>query len=264
VTDVTFGTYTGATKDVTMSIDYMCDKAASDVYIMLDTGPDPRLMLGPQPATSSTIGYQLYLPDKVTVWTNTVSKTAAYYMLNPVDKKINSAVVTGRVSAGTVPPFGPYVDSLQVRMQYKNSKGIQNLNAAPVRVTANLSTTCSVATTNLAFGTYDPLIVNNAGAGTDLDAQATITVTCSTATATVVWITPGTAGRTMTGPGNLSYELYSDDTRTVPWGATQTDAVQVSVPNGVATQVPVYGRVPRGQNVPVGAYSQTVTVTVNF
>src|SRR4030095_14030369 len=192
------------------------------------------------------------------------SKTGAYYSKDPKDKVNITVDVVARVSAGPTVPFGPYVDPLMVRLSWQDSKHITREVTAPVRVTANLATSCTVATTDLAFGNYDPLVANGAGAGSDLNAEATITVACSGATATLVWITPGTGARIMTGPGNLAYELYSDDLRTVPWGSTQATAVQLAVPSGVTQPVTVYGRIPSGQNVPVGAYSQTVTVTVNF
>ena len=80
----------------------------------------------------------------------------------------------------------------------------------------------------------------------------------------IVFITPGTGGRVMTGPGNLTYELYSDAGRTAIWGATATSAGKVPTSTGASQTLTVYGRIPRGQNVAVGAYSQTVTVTLNF
>jgi spore coat protein U-like protein len=252
-------------KEVTMSIRYGCAAGQHEIYIMLDTGPD-RKVVGPQPATTSSIPYELYRRDAqgaLTVWTNDMSKTTAYYLKDPKDKVDIVVDVIGRISAGPVPPFGPYVDPLVVRLSWQDSKHITREVTAPVRVTANLTTSCSVATTNLAFGNYDPLVVNGS-AGSDLDAAATITVSCSGATATLVWITPGTGARIMTGPGNLAYELYSDDMRTVPWGSTQATAVPLGVPSGVAQPLTVYGSVPKGQDVPVGAYSQTVMVTVNF
>jgi spore coat protein U-like protein len=266
VSDVAFGPYTGATKDVTMTIQYVCNNGVNDLYIMLDTGPAPRQMLGPQPATTSAIGFELYRRDAqgaLTVWTNSMSQTTAYYLKSVQPRQPASVDVVGRVAAGSQVPTGSYVDNLVVRMDWTSSKGAQEVTA-PVRVTAGLATTCTVATTDLAFGTYDPLVVNSAGAGSNLDGQATITVTCSGGASPLVWISPGTGSRIMTGPGNLSYELYSDAARTVVWGSTSATAVQLPVSSGVAQPVTVYGRIPSGQNVPVGAYAQTVTVTVNF
>ena len=48
-----------------------------------------------------------------------------------------------------------------------------------------------------------------------------------------------------------------------PTPAFRLASLDAPVSGGVAQLLSVYGRVPRGQNVPVGAYSQTVTVTVN-
>jgi spore coat protein U-like protein len=249
-----------------MTIQYVCNNGVNDLYIMLDTGPDPRQMFGPQPATNSAISYQLYRRDAqgaLTVWTNNMSQTTAYYLKNVQPRQPASVDVVGRVPAGAQVPTGSYFDDLVVRMDWTSSKGLQEITA-PVRVTSGLATTCTVATTDLAFGTYDPLIVNGAGAGSDLTGQATITVTCTAGASPLVWISPGTAGRIMTGSGNLIYEMYSDPGRTTVWGSTSGTSVQLPVSSGVAQPLTIYGVVPRGQNVPVGAYSQTVTVTVNF
>lgn len=268
VSDVAFGAYTGGTKDATMTIRYRCGSQAKDVYIMLDTGPDRR-MLGPQPGTGSVIGYELYRRDSqgaLSVWTNNMSQTTAYYVSHPENQIVIPIDVIGRAAAGPAVPAGAYIDDLVVRMNWdpNNPKiGLQEITA-PVRVTAGLGAACAVATTNLAFGNYDPLVVNRDGAGSDLDAQATITVTCSAGAAPLVWIAPGTSGRVMTGPGSLVYELYSDAAHTAVWGSTQATAFKLPASTGAAQPMTVYGRVPRGQNVAVGAYAQTVTVTVNF
>jgi spore coat protein U-like protein len=267
VSDVAFGEYNGATKDVIMTIDYICGSAAKEIYIMLDTGPDRR-MLGPRPATTSDIAYELYQRGSggaLSVWTNSMSQTTAYYMKDPKDQTVISVDVIGRVAAGYSVPSGSYFDDLVVRLDWdpNGAVGVQEITQS-VKVTAGLTSACTVTTTDLAFGSYDPLILNSGGAGSDLDAQATITVTCQAGAAPIVWITPDTAGRVMTGPGNLVYELYSDAARTAVWGSNASTGFKLPVSGGAAQQLMVYGRVPRGQNVSVGAYSQMVTVTVNF
>jgi spore coat protein U-like protein len=73
------------------------------------------------------------------------------------------------------------------------------------------------------------------------------------------------AQRRMTNGGTpasfVSYNLYSDSLRTTAW----TGAASVSGTGTGANQtINVYGRVPSGQTVPTGAYTDTVQVTVTY
>jgi len=75
------------------------------------------------------------------------------------------------------------------------------------------------------------------------------------------------------GPGRLNYNLFLDTARTSIWGnglsgtgiATASLTVGPGVGNGTRiAQFPVYGRVPALQVVGMGAYSDTIVVTVTF
>lgn len=67
--------------------------------------------------------------------------------------------------------------------------------------------------------------------------------------------------RGMLGPSGdlLLYQLCQDAACTTPWGLTP-----VSVPAGNTRSVPFYARVFAQQDVSVGSYSDTLTVTFNF
>jgi len=79
------------------------------------------------------------------------------------------------------------------------------------------------------------------------------------------------AGAMASGANTLTYNLYTDAARTQIWG---NGAAGTSVWNGnmnVSNGQPVrtataidYGRIPSGQDAAAGAYSDTITVTVNF
>ena len=66
------------------------------------------------------------------------------------------------------------------------------------------------------------------------------------------------------GTQHVSYQLYRDEGRTQVW-ASSGSALQF-VSNGVARpeQVTVYGRIPPGQEVQSGVYTDVVTATVDF
>lgn len=129
----------------------------------------------------------------------------------------------------------------------------------PVARAAN----CTVSTTGLNFGTYDVFSTFND------DVTATITVNCTDTTAYSIWLSSGSgtfASRTLTTVGSvLAYNLYLDSTRLTIWGdGTGGTGTFSGVGTGAKVDTPVYGRIPAGQNVAVGSYSDLITVTVNF
>jgi len=113
---------------------------------------------------------------------------------------------------------------------------------------------CLVSATTLDFGTYVPL-----GATTGL---GTIEVGCLS----LVKIDAGGAGsftpRSMKSPINvaLDYNLYVDGAFVQIWGDGTSGTVTNSGP-GILT---VYGKIPAGQGVDPGVYSDTVIITVEF
>lgn len=65
----------------------------------------------------------------------------------------------------------------------------------------------------------------------------------------------------------LFYNLYQDASRTVIWGdgsgGSQMEILS-SVPNNREVDLTIYGRIPAGQDVTGGSYSDTVIVTVQY
>jgi spore coat protein U-like protein len=139
---------------------------------------------------------------------------------------------------------------------------------ANLNVSANVAVNCTVTAGTLAFGSYDPVVTHSSA---NLDASGTFTVAC-TRGASGVTIDLGqgmhyASGRRMDASGTyLAFELYSDSGRSSVWGSTSGGAaVAVSAPSSKdPVTYTVYGRVPGGQDVPAGSYSDTVVATVNF
>jgi len=143
---------------------------------------------------------------------------------------------------------------------------------ANLNVTATVSATCSISTTALAFGAYDPIGANNA---TPLDGTGAVIVTCTNGASAAVTLGQGAnaaGGSTDAVPVRrmkdaagvfLSYALYQDVAHTTTWGNTAGTSV-AQTGSGTASSVTVYGRIAAGQNVASGAYSDTVVATVTF
>jgi len=67
------------------------------------------------------------------------------------------------------------------------------------------------------------------------------------------------------GGDTLDYNLYRDSARTEVWGdGSGNTYVQTGIGTGGSTHLTVYGRIPAGQNVRAGLYSDAVTVIVEW
>lgn len=115
-----------------------------------------------------------------------------------------------------------------------------------------------------AFGVYDPI------AGRAVDSAGSISYLC-TPQKPSVWLSTGSSGtysaRTMRSGANvLRYNLYLDAARTVVWGdGSGGTSVDVANPAPINLKtIPVYGRIPPGQDAAAGTYSDTIVVTFAF
>jgi spore coat protein U-like protein len=135
--------------------------------------------------------------------------------------------------------------------------------SAQFTVTATVVKTCRIsADATVPVGNYDPFATTDATSG-----AGTVTVTCTKGGGYTLTIDKGsneggTGARRMTdGTEFLAYELYSDVGATAAWSAPLT----VIAATGMAgDDHVVVAKVPAGQDVSVGSYSDTVTATVDF
>lgn len=139
-------------------------------------------------------------------------------------------------------------------------------------VDATVSASCTIGTTTVAFGEYDPV---NTHSATDLDNTGEVSVTCTNGSSATITLGQGASAsgtstdadpeRRLTDATDfLTYSLFSDSGRTTEWGNTELTGV-ASTGTGSAVAHAVYGRVDQGQStVGAGTYSDTVTATVTF
>lgn len=141
--------------------------------------------------------------------------------------------------------------------------GARAASAQTIQVTATVARSCVVSSTaNLAFGSYDPVVANDAS---PVDQAGSVGVRCTRGTAYTVHLdqgrnAAGTTRQMRSASGDLlQYVLYSDNGRTTAWadqGGTAASRAEILIP--------VYGRIPGGQDVPPGTYEDTITATVDF
>jgi len=132
---------------------------------------------------------------------------------------------------------------------------------------------CIASATPVSFGLYDPKT------SSPNDITGSVSVTCQATVALLVAYTVklngGSSGniaaRKMIVSGSqLSYQIYTDATRTTVWGdgsggtTYQVGGYLLSVLVPVTQTYTAYGRIPALQNVYAGSYQDTLTILVSY
>ena len=135
----------------------------------------------------------------------------------------------------------------------------------PFTVSGQIDPECHVvAATDMDFGNVPGVI------SSPVQATSAISLTCRRGTAWQIGLSdgmnPGAGQRRMVnGSGHhVQYELYRDAAMTQRWGHTENVDRLVGSGTGSSQSVNVYGKIPGSQSVPVGAYTDRVTVTVTY
>jgi spore coat protein U-like protein len=138
-----------------------------------------------------------------------------------------------------------------------------NATGGQLIVQAQVVPGCTVTATPLNFGTAATL-------SAALTATSTIQLTCTAGVTATVGLDNGQAGTGPTarlirlGTNSVSYGIYRDNARTLPWGSTiGTDTLSLVV-GGTSATATAYGKVPVQTWPPPGTYTDVVSVNVVY
>lgn len=142
---------------------------------------------------------------------------------------------------------------------------------ANMTVDATISANCTISTTAVNFGAYDPIVTHKS---TALTGTGSVTTTCTNGASAYITLGQGSNAATgstdaaperqmASGTDRLAYQLYSESTRTTVWGNTSTTGL-ADTGTGAESTKTVYGSVAAGQNMPAATYTDTVVATVTF
>ena len=138
------------------------------------------------------------------------------------------------------------------------------------QVSATVARVCTIQATPITFGAYDP-VVTNATAASPVPATGTVTVQCTRGQTYRVSLDDGLnldqaalPGRSMGNGASafLAYELFSDSGYGTAWNTA--NQVTGTAANRAPVDLTVYARLPGGQDVPVGTYTDTVTADIHL
>ena len=137
-----------------------------------------------------------------------------------------------------------------------------------------LGCSCSISADDVSFGTYDPISASNH------DATGEVRVTCGAIVASItvsytISLSSGSSGTSLSrsmanGGSTLAYNLYTNPSRTSVWGngvggtVTLGNSYTLSLVFPKTDAFPVYGRIPPGQTVGAGSYTDSLIATVTF
>jgi len=137
-----------------------------------------------------------------------------------------------------------------------------------MNVTASVTASCTISAGAMAFGAYDPT------ANSDATGTATLALNCTKDASATITLDEGqnptgtsstSAPERQMGNGTdyLAYFLYQDSGYTTAWGNTAGTGASYTG-TGSSTNVTVYAKAAKNQNISAGSYSDTVTATVTF
>jgi len=138
--------------------------------------------------------------------------------------------------------------------------------AAPTPAQVAHGDECGVAATPLSFGAYSVFSTQA------LDSTAEVRIACNSNRTIRISLSQGSHGTYLErgmarsgGPEQLRYQVFTDQTRQVPWGngTSGTRPVIGAVHTGRVVFV-MYARVAAQQSVPSGYYTDQLTVTISF
>ncbi|CAN0652670.1 Spore coat protein u [Nitratireductor aquimarinus] len=227
-----------------------------------------------------TLAYQLYSDaGRTAVWGSYFWGFAATpptleLTLGVLGSGAASFTLYGQVFGGqSTVPAGTYLSAfsgadMNFIYRYTLLSDCSNLSgqtASPsFTVTASIADNCLVTTQDLDFGAHGVLTGN-------VDTTGGVTVTCTPGTAYTVGLDGGQAAappaaRLMSkGSETVTYGLYQDAARSLPWGLTAIPGEAVpGTGSGSGQVLTVYGRVPPQTTPSPGTYTDTVVVTVTY
>lgn len=139
-----------------------------------------------------------------------------------------------------------------------------------VPVGAHAAIKCTITTVGVAFGLYDVF------SSAPPYSAGNVTIRCLGLGAGIdpinVALSAGGSGSFQSrrllhesGTDRMSYNLYLDAGHTQIWGdGTGGTLKYASISNSRAVTVTIFGRIPPGQDVSAGTYSDTIVAIINF
>jgi spore coat protein U-like protein len=137
---------------------------------------------------------------------------------------------------------------------------------------------CTLSTTGLAFGAYQPLTFSGKLMSSDRTSDASVSMVCTgiaTGGSYSLALGPSVAGGSSiprylanaAGGPNMAFNIFREPSYATVWGDGATGSLLTgTIPTGDSNQLhTVYGRIPGGQNtVKAGTFNGSMTMTLTY
>jgi spore coat protein U-like protein len=271
-----FGTYSvfpsGSPQTTTLSWNVQCSSNGVQVTVSFSRGINsasfnPRTMKN---AGGTTLNYNLYADAANTqIWGDgtggTVSQT---YTMGSSQSTLSAAVpIYASLPLGQDVGTGSYTDTITATLSWIRGSNPTSTTIT-FDVTASVVGDCTVSAFSINFGTYEPVVTNKT---VPLDSSTTINVYCTKGTAGSVALDNGVnfsgGNRRMKSAAGafMTYEIYKDAGYSTVWntvGVNSATSTNKTIPLGGGFIA--YGRIPAGQDLAAGGYSDTLQAIVTY
>lgn len=256
-TPINFGVYSvfgGGSNSTTTSGTVRCI-GARDFEVSSTTGSSgtytPRRMSG-------TAQYNIFVdPGRTFIWGNNTGGTIVYAATSGGGTTSYSGSAYGNVPGGQDLAPGAYSDSITAILRHRPAGGgaWTTLPGVAIPISMTVSAECRINTFNLTFGAYNPFTV------TALPQSTTVNIYCTRSTPATFSLNNGAnflgVQKRMRSGATANYLDY---TATLASGSGTATSSLVPIGNGI----PLNGSIPAAQDATVGAYQDTLQVTVNY
>ena len=251
------------------TLSWTCTGGANGpIYIDVSSGASGTPAQRKLAAGANQLNYNIFTDStRQSIWFDGNSGTGEFSSIsNPQNGAVNLTPIYGFIPGSQNVSVGTYQDTLTLTIYWTKKQVDHSATSTSVAAVTVISK-CSITTTPVQFGAYDPVIANKTA---PLLAQGAVTTICTKGAATTIGLDTGlnpngAQRRLKSGSDFLGYELYKDAPRTVVWG--NSGAALFTPPNAPDTtqqSFTVYGRIPAGQDVSAGSYADTVTATITY
>ena len=240
--------------------------ASASVTVSCANNPSPAISVAPTPRTMTAAGapalpFTLYTDAAQTIPWNASQKMAFAATANG---QTTVTIIFGGIAAGQNVAAASYSSSVVVTLYQGNNPNPQD--TITMTVQATVPPACQIGAGALAFGSYDPMGANKTA---NLDGQGSMGVQCTASTVYTLELNfgshaAGSPRQMAIGANRLSYDLYTNASRTTVWSTYPAAVRQSNASSTAPVSIPVYGRIPAGQNVSGGAYQDLVTATLTY
>jgi spore coat protein U-like protein len=234
-------------------------------------------------AGANLMSYNIYRSTNMTtvwgsfIWGRTPTPPSISFKLSNAGTGSSTMAVRLRVQSGqTALPVGTYTSSFagaETRVNYAYSSvgncsaissGNRNPTQTPFTVTAAVGGGCAVTAANADFGTQTALTAN-------IDQTSAISVRCPVSTPYTIGLNGGTSNaadptqrKMSNGIDAITYGIYRDAARTLPWGNTIGTNTASSTGTGAFQTFTAYLRLPPQVTPPADIYDDAVVVTITY